>query len=86
MKNNQIFEHYVLMWSYGIHHQPIETTEECFHRVLDDMSTEFKIYRIESYKTIVQPDKADSHIFEVEYSFENYYGDKEVLGACTKPV
>lgn len=85
MKNNQIFEHYVLSWSYGQHHEPIETTEECFLRVLDTMSSEFEITRSESFKAVLEPNKNYTHILEVTYTFINYYGDKVVLGVCTKP-
>jgi len=85
MNNNSLFEHYVLSWQYGQHHEPIETTEECFMRVLDSMANEFEITRSETFKAVKEPNKDYTHIFEVTYTFVNYWGDTEVLGICTKP-
>lgn len=62
---------YILCWEFGTHHFNIETNKKDFHRVIDDMSTEFEIHKV--YDDIDCPDA-------VFYYVENYYGEMQEIG------
>lgn len=66
---------YFLCWEFGVHHINVETSKKDFHRVIDDMSTEFEIHKI--YDNIDCPGA-------VFYYIENYYGELTQIGFSFK--
>lgn len=66
---------YYIDYDFGIHRHWIETTESDFFKVIDDMSTEFTIYKEESF----EEDKNWKRI-KTEYDIINYMGDKQTIG------
>lgn len=60
---------YVLMWSYGMHHDFIYVSVDDFYKILHNMSEEFEIQVV--FKDGI-----------TYYYFINYYGDRVLLGEC----
>lgn len=58
---------YNLFYEFGVHHIPISCTKEDFFKVIDDLSTEFEIFKTQ-----------DGSI--LNYCIVDYYGEKRIIG------
>lgn len=67
MENNK---RYFICYELGIHHTTIETNQNDFLEVINDLSKEFTIYKL----------KDDSNPYTEVYNIQNYYGELQTVG------
>ena len=72
---------YYIHWDYGFHRLIIETTKRDFEYTINNMSTEFTIYK----NTIKAKRRDGAIITYTDYKIQNYCGDPEIIGQ-TKTV
>lgn len=62
---------FFLNYEFGVHHVEIRVGKKAFFKVIDDLSNEFTIYKLDDVN--------------VEYyQIENYYGDLVIIGGIYK--
>lgn len=59
---------YKIHYSYGVHHMWLETNEQSFYDVIDQISTEFEIYKDEGENITL-------------YYIINYCDDIDIIGS-----